>query len=70
MLEKLISLHNAVTHYREELATTLAVRAAVRVRLGSSRLADGLRDCEAARAHLGSLIEEQSRKGIESIPNI
>jgi hypothetical protein len=69
LLEKLVGVHNAVPHYREELATTLAARATVRARLGSSRLSDALRDCEAAQTHLEALIEEQRRKGIRTNPH-
>ena len=68
LLEDLVGIHNAVPHYREELAVTLAGRAAVRAALGTSRLSDAQHDYEAARKHLEGLIDDQKRKGARLNP--
>src|SRR5262249_3172318 len=68
LLEKLIDTHKLIPHYREEMAVTLAGRAAVRARSGASRLAEAQRDCDAARTLLTGLIDGQRKKGIRLNP--
>lgn len=69
LLQELVATHKVIPHYREELAVTLAGRAAIRAGLGPSSLAEAQRDCEAAQVHLESLIEGQKRKRIRINPH-
>ena len=61
ILTGLISNHEAVPHYREEMVATLCGRAGVRVAM--NQILDAQSDCKAARERLDRLIEEQKRPG-------
>ena len=68
VLEKRATVHKLIPHYREELAATLAARAAVRAKSGPSRLADAESDCHRAQVLLEKLSDEQNRKGARINP--
>jgi eukaryotic-like serine/threonine-protein kinase len=60
ILDKLIGDHTAIPHYREELAATLAGRAAAR--LAMDQISDAERDCRAALEQLAQLVRERASK--------
>jgi hypothetical protein len=66
ILSRLINNHKLIPHYREEMATTLCGRAAVRLSL--NRIPDAQRDCEVALDHLAWLVAEQTRKDAPENP--
>jgi eukaryotic-like serine/threonine-protein kinase len=66
ILTRLISNHELIPHYREEMAATLCGRAGVR--LAMSHIPDAQRDCEAALDQLSWLTGEQTRQGAPENP--
>jgi serine/threonine protein kinase len=61
ILKRLISNHELIPHYREEMAAALCGRSGVR--LAMKHIPGAQRDCEAAREQLDRLIGEQTGPG-------